>query len=730
MEEEKIINTPSYPAHAINFPIPNERALKRTYQVYKPSPQTLQLLNEQNRSVYADAFIENRTLGPLTHLCVRILATSFGPDPLQIVANNPLLLQVHYDALDVDLPLKKCYRIIEERYWERVVLTKHKDKSLQIKKDIDWKELGLALKLVEMLEECPVEYWSEEEIKDLSLKIKDFIKEIHIKRLQSLREHSFEKYFLTETETSSSSSSEESVEDESSSLLSSKEEDLLPKEGETESQFEVRKTEIKQEQMKRKELKQKAKELKELKRKKREERRKAREEQQEEEKSVKKTKKKKKIVNFFDIEISESEDDGEDRIKDKRNKALYLSHLKKYNYPAKDCHHIDLSFIQYFTELKIFILEFWGPLQGRNYHEKHRNFSIQDIKNLAKGLKHLPLLHTFRLRNSRMDADKLLVLCQALSSLTTLEILDFANDQLPDDCGFAFHELFENTNSLKSLELETNCLNEEALLQLGKALKSYTTNRLNYLGLARNPITDQALHNFLELIIETEHIMELNIRGLKCLTEKALCCCVANKLLKFHKPLLRLDIAAVKISPLAANEIIIALEENKKLLKLYCVGCELDEEAEIDINILLQRNQYIAENYFVGDNSVTTEEVEKWLNRTRNPILLKVLAERKNQEKCLQHRSMEIIPSAHSDTIFPKTSDILTHLYDVESASSQSLSSSKEPQTQFIYPCNDFNQQEFLEHIYQPGPQNRYYYFKNYKEKFVVKENTKNISMI
>lgn len=72
-----------------------------------------------------------------------------------------------------------------------------------------------------------------------------------------------------------------------------------------------------------------------------------------------------------------------DRIIDKRNKSLFLRHIKKYNYPAKDCHHIDLRFVQYFTNLQIFIIEFWGPLQNRNYHVKHMNFSYDDINNLA-----------------------------------------------------------------------------------------------------------------------------------------------------------------------------------------------------------------------------------------------------------------------------------------------------------------------------------------------------------
>lgn len=216
-----------------------------------------------------------------------------------------------------------------------------------------------------------------------------------------------------------------------------------------------------------------------------------------------------------------------------------------------------------------------------------------------------------------MDAEKLLIICQALDSLLNLKILDLGNDQLQDDCGYAFQELFANTKSLQHLELETNCFGEKVLLYIGKALQTYTHNKLLYLGLARNPLTDQALHILVSLLLETKHVIDLNIRGSIFLSEKALCCCVANELLRHHAPLIKLDICAIKVSAAAVNEIIKALEKNEKLMELYCSACELDEESEIDIKVLLRRNKYIKENYFVGDPTITAEEIEMWLNGTK-----------------------------------------------------------------------------------------------------------------
>lgn len=57
MEEQTLENNFIYPTHGINFPIPNDPGLNRAFNAYKSSLQTIQLSSEQNRSVYADAFI-------------------------------------------------------------------------------------------------------------------------------------------------------------------------------------------------------------------------------------------------------------------------------------------------------------------------------------------------------------------------------------------------------------------------------------------------------------------------------------------------------------------------------------------------------------------------------------------------------------------------------------------------------------------------------------------------
>ena len=391
MDEEVVNVTIEYPVHANVYALPNDAIIWREHEVYKPSGHTINLASEKGRTVYPELFIENYRLGTLVNLAVGALARHFGAKPLPIVASNTSLLDVHYDALDIEMPLAECYFVSAERFWKRVVLAKHHDKSLILQSDVKWKNLGISLKFVELVEACPAEYWPEDDMKDLALKIKDDVTELHIKRLQSLRIRSFEKYFHSESESSSEESEEESEEEESDSSVPTS---VDEEQGEEEEEDEMEKTEsqleFEREQARKKahrkrirqeirEAKAKEKALREAKRQKRAARRAKKGVNVET--VVKKIPKNPKDI--FKIPIVESEDDGEDQIVDKRNKALYLAHLKKYTYPAEDCHHVDLRFVQYFTNLETFIIEFCGPIQQREYHVRHRNFSLQDIKHLA-----------------------------------------------------------------------------------------------------------------------------------------------------------------------------------------------------------------------------------------------------------------------------------------------------------------------------------------------------------
>ncbi|XP_073846782.1 uncharacterized protein [Musca autumnalis] len=726
MEEQTSLEEFSIPIHVNTFAFPNEHQLRLVHEVYKPSEAVKKL--ERRRTTFPELFIENYNLGTLSDLSVRCLAKAYGPDPLPIIAEDPLKLKVHYDSLDVDMPLKQCYHIVSERFWKRVVLSKHPDKSLLLRSNVKWKNLGISLKLVEMVEACPAEYWPQDEMEELLQKIQEFVLEIHIKRLQSLTERSFEKYYRPKTDSSSEDddvSNEEEVSDLSvptSYEGEIEENEEFPLETKTESQIALAQQLAAEEKAKRKIARQILRQEREERRREREERRLRREAKRlEKEKPPEKPKKKKKKQpnSIFEIEFSdEDEEDMEKFIVDRRNLELYLKHLKGYNYPPEHCHHIDLGFVQHLKSLTEFTIEFLGPLQGRQYHRRHFNFSHDDVKRLAQGISSLPELKTFRLRNSRMDAEKLLTMVRGLKVLPSLETVDFGCDQLTDDCGNALYELFENTSGIRNLELESNQLGEETLRTLGETLSNYSYGSLEYLGLARNPINDLALHALISNVVGTRHITSLDLRGITYLTEAGFICCVAHELLSQHSPLLRLDITGIHITSKAADQLIISLNSNQKILNLKYLGCGLDKESELDIAVILKRNKFIADNPYIGDQTKTDEDINEWLNTTRNPILLRVLEEREKQKDCLSRKPKEFIASpqmsrSHSQETFKL--DTYGSAYEQITTNSEHKlqMEAKEP---FVYEPNQFDEKTFLQHLYLPGPTNRYYYFKGLRE--------------
>uniref|UniRef100_A0A1A9ZVJ3 Uncharacterized protein n=1 Tax=Glossina pallidipes TaxID=7398 RepID=A0A1A9ZVJ3_GLOPL len=723
MEEQPSLETMQYPVHTNTFAVPKDSLLKQVYEVYKPTPHIFKLKSESGRTVYAEAFIEDSNLGTLVDLSVRALARAFGPDPLPMIASDPSHVKTHYDSLDVEMPLKDCYHISNDRFWKRVVLAKSPDQTLALKPDYNWKSDGISMKFVEMVEACAAEFWPEEEMTRLALNIREWVREIHIRRLKSLQDYCFEKYFRMESSSSSGEDDEEISEITETTTTTTTPDETEPtemgEEEKTESQFELERLMI-EEKAERKRLREELREVRQKAREEREARRKRhaakREKKLELELKKAKKKKKKQPKDFHGIELTSSEEDVEAKICDKRNKELFLASKKLYDYPPEHCHHIDLRFIQWFTSLDTFIIEFLGPELRRNYHYRHLNFSYDDIKRLAFGVSRLPVLRVFRLRNSRMDSKKLGILVDGLKDVSTLEILDLGYDCLNDTCGQHFKKLFTNTQALHSLELESNVLAAQAMKDLSAALLSYNQGKLKYLGLARNPLTDEALHSLISAVYDTEHIESLNLKGVTQLTEVGIACCIADELLRKHPNLLALDISAVHVSAYAADEIMKALQPNTKIRTLHCRGCDLDEETETDINVILKRNGYVAENPFVGNENVTNEEIDAWINRTKNPIMLGVLAEREKRDTCLLQRPLEF---AYKSDMATTEKDIALGTDEKESIMSSSGTSESKQLRPFEYKSNEFDEKQFMEHVYLPGHSERYYFFKARRRRHV-----------
>ncbi|XP_054739162.1 uncharacterized protein LOC129245165 [Anastrepha obliqua] len=748
-EQEKDIDY-FHPIRMNTLGIPQEHDLLLAYDVYRPALETRALKSESGRTMYAEYFIEDIKLGPLRDLCTRALSLAYTPDQV-LLGDDPLKIRLYYDSLSLDLPLEESYNITDEKYWRRFVLTKNKDVTLAFKKEYNWRSLGLSMKFVELVEACPAEYWPEDEMQPIAMHIKDHVEEMHIRSLQSVSERFFkERVHLDESDESESDSTDvESMTATPRSIQTSwdemgeeegeKERSTIQQYDEEEREVEIEKSEaekewdrlhqdILEERSERTRILREAQEKRRAERAERAEKRQAQEllkakaMSQVEEPIPGKKKKPFRPKGVLDIQVEEPEDDGEDLINDRRNLERALKMIKLVDYPMRLCHHINLGFLRFFENLVNFTIEFCGPDMQRDFHERHLKFSYVDMQNLAFGISFLQKLKIFRLRSSQMDGQKLYIISKALKCLQSIEIIDFGYDHLEDDCGLGLYELFRHTKSIKSLELEHNLIGQRAMHFLAIGISRYG-GQLEYVGLDGNLLGDEGLHELSSKILGTQHIARLRLR-IAQLTESAIICCIANELLK-HPPLQYLDIRTVPISRVAGVEILKVLQFNQTLMHFDVRDCQLDPDLGLDIVLIMKRNQYIAENPYLNDPTLSADKIDEFVNRIKNPLLLRATDAVKKRAECLKNRPPEFIPNfdllqdeqnpdnaAESitslDKLIPKTQpDSEQEKLSITLTDGSNI---LRP-TPFVYDPTTFTEEEFHEHVFLPGPAERYYYY-------------------
>ncbi|EDW92892.1 uncharacterized protein LOC6532433 [Drosophila yakuba] len=751
MEEEDTDYLP--PPNINSLSIPNDPVLLAVYELYKP-PLTANrnLLSERNRETYAEAFNDADQVPTLADLCVRQMAKRGNADVPDAVRQDPQKMRVHYDSLDVEVPLRECYFVEDASFWRRVVLAKSSETCLALKslQDYDWRGKGLSLKYVELVEACPAALWPEQEMTELAALIKDHVRSMDIRHLQPPSEYAFRKAEREEDDLEPDITSEES-----GSMEISSDEPMTPEDGEEEGEEEEDEAgsttraekkaigfntsfkisfsgdeddsdnERRKRRHERNVARQRLRDLKAARDAEHEERRRRRSAMRKpkEPEPKKKKKRRQRIKGAFDIRVEPEPDDGDDRVLDKRNKQRYLAHLKQVKYPEEDCTHIDLSFLRHFVNLVSLNLEFLGPALGRKYHERNALFSIKDMIRLARGLVALQQLQVFRFRNSRLSTFKLYTVCRALRTLPLLEVVDFGYNQMTDDCGPELGTLVERLGMLKSLELEYNRLDTRAMSAIGAALQRSNLSRLEYLGLAHNKLSGDSLSILCNGIKDTEHVEELDVSGIEANPRTVVD--QIGYLLRHHEPLRRLKMVAIPLGSKLGIKLICALAVNKNVTQFDCRDCDLDEKEEFEANVAVRRNIY-GENSFVTDTKrfPSIADVLEFAKTLKHPMVQKVENDMAKKKECLPYcptptPSVRSLP-AQSLVAEESEYDIWQMLGITKKVTKDdspveelvkkesSVSVIKEP---FVYKPNEFNMEEFRAHVLLPGPSNRHSYF-------------------
>ncbi|XP_017059616.1 uncharacterized protein LOC108100320 [Drosophila ficusphila] len=756
------------PANTNRLDIPNDPALLAVYEVYKsPLEANRFIFSERNRSTFAEA-LNGPSVPTLAELCVRQLAKR-GPAYVPAsVRDDPLKMRIYYDSLDVELPLRECYFVEDASFWRRVVLAKTRDTCLCMKslQDYDWRGKGLSLKYVELVEACPASLWPEREMSELAELIKDHVRTMEIRHLQSLTEYAFRRRINDDDDTEPDITSEES-----GAIEVSSDEPMTSEEGGEEEEAEAEETESnhsgtkkvigfntntnfvinfddddeddvatndrRKRRMDRNAARQKLREMNAIKQAEHEERVRRRAENRmpkEPEPPSKRRKKKQPIEGVFDIRVDPEPEDGEDKVMDKRNKQKYLQHLQRLEYPEDECHHIDLSFLRHFVNLVSLHLEFLGPEVGRDYHKRHALFSLKDIVHLSRGLAALEQLKIFRLRNSRLNNIKVYPLCRALHSLPLLEVVDLGFNQMTDDCGKELGFLLERPRMLKALELEYNCLETRTMAAIAEALQQPSDSWLEYLGLAHNRMGGDSLSILCNGIKGTGHVEEINLSGIEANPHTFVQ--EIGELVRHHDPLRRLKMVAIPLSSKLGNKLICALNANMNITEFDCRECDLDEDQELDADLAIRRNVFMQESTFMRDTArfPSTSDLLEFSKTVRHPMVQKIEEDMARKKECLEN-----YPPPTPSAISTKTVSLVVQEseYDiwrvlgitqnkptkessppVEPEKKESVVSFQVPEP-FNYDPNSFDLDQFREHVSQLGPSNRHSYFLKQRQSFI-----------
>ncbi|XP_020800100.1 uncharacterized protein LOC110177627 [Drosophila serrata] len=745
MDEEDYGYLPPWNTNTLS--VPNDPTLIAVYELYKsPLDANRLLLSERNRETFAELLNGPSSVPTLADLCVRQLAKRGTAHIAADVLENPLKMRIYYDSLDVDSPLRECYFVEDMSFWRRVVLAKCSDKCLAMKglNEYDWRAKGLSIKYVELVEACPATLWPEKEMTKLALLIRDDVRNMDIRHLQSVTELRFRKAGFNDNDSEPIVSSDAS----NGMEISSDEPDTLEEEeGEEEEEekdeyfglFPVKQVTAiafadDNDTIKRRRARQERNAERQQLRDKKAQR--AENKAHQETTSAKNTSegqrrkrpRKQKITGAFDIRVEPEPEDGEDKVMDKRNMERYLNYLKKFEYPEDDCWHIDLSFVGRFVNLVSLTLEFLGPAEmGRNYHKRHLLFSVRDMVHLARGLSFLDQLQIFRLRNSRLNHLKLYPLCRVLRTMPSLEVVDFGYAQMLDDCGGLLGILLDRPRMLSSLELEYNRLDIRAMLAIGGVLQRHNTGRLQYLGLANNRLGAEALSVLCSHLKDTDHVEELDVSGIE-VNARYFTTEISN-LIRYHEPLRQLRMVAVPLGVTLGRHLIRALNTNTKIIHFDCRACDLDLELELEADIIIRRNIYQFENRFVRDTEQFPETVDllEHAKRQHHPIVNQVASELNRREECLRQYPcmlqpevpVEVPPEVQEEesdydiweALGVTTKKITVH---IETRSDTNVSSTTF-KTQHAYEANSFDLNEFRQLVYQPGPGNRYSYFQKHR---------------
>ena len=170
-----------------------------------------------------------------------------------------------------------------------------------------------------------------------------------------------------------------------------------------------------------------------------------------------------------------------------------------------------------------------------------------------------------------------------------LEVLDLSNNDIGDDGAWQLTNSLMNLNRLKTLDLSSNTgFGDDAVAEIGRLLPSM--QNLGSLNLSKNKgVGDAGVEVLAESLCSTPALEDLNLSETKICDAGA--AALGRALTKEPCPLIRLMLGNCKIGEDGANEIMDALDNNKKLLTLELTGNEISASRMTILDMLLKHRK-------------------------------------------------------------------------------------------------------------------------------------------
>ncbi|KAK6639025.1 hypothetical protein RUM43_007295 [Polyplax serrata] len=240
--------------------------------------------------------------------------------------------------------------------------------------------------------------------------------------------------------------------------------------------------------------------------------------------------------------------------------------------------HIDLEpIIKNLIHLTELHIQFGLRNVGSAYDSYYFQFTLDDCRNLGKGINQAQNLKLLRVHSCNLDDDKVLALLSNMDRNESLESIDFSNCILKDDGASAVAKYMMNRSNLTKLNLSNNLIGEVGISALAFVLTQPQCCPLEYLNVRCNAFGDGGLKFLASALVRERPVLRnLNVACCNLGEESGI---YMGEVLNRNTLLTDLDMSNNHLNEEGGRALQMAIEGSKTILNLDLRATGIPEEA-------------------------------------------------------------------------------------------------------------------------------------------------------